>query len=220
LRRSIDTAIQEVVNFLKDSNPIIRFATAKSLSELSDRGETADLLLPAFLTKMIAEFQPLILTAIPELLTLLNDSDINVCKACVTALSKLSEQGKPGNLSNLALLIRIIAEFRTLIGPAILDMVKSVNDDDSNVRLVHINALSKLSQQGKRGKWSSLAFLMEVIAEFRPAIATIIPAIVVLLNDSESSVRVACAEALSTLSEQGNIYSEFLEFNFAHHNRS
>ena len=51
--------------------------------------------------------------------------------------------------------------------------------------------------------WSSLAFLMEVIAEFRPAIATIIPAIVALLNDSESSVRASCVEALSTLSEQG-----------------
>jgi HEAT repeat protein len=44
---------------------------------------------------------------------------------------------------------------------------------------------------------------MEVIAEFRPSIGTILPAIINLLKDSESIVRVACAEALSTLSEQG-----------------
>ena len=82
-------------------------------------------------------------------------------------------------------------------------MVKSLSDCDSNVRLAYIDALSKLSRQGKRGNWSSLAFLMEVIAEFRPAIATIIPAIVALLNDSNSTVRAVCAKALLTLSEQG-----------------
>ena len=43
---------------------------------------------------------------------------------------------------------------------------------------------------------------MEVTAEFRPTIATIIPAVVTLLKDDERSVRVACVEALSTLSEQ------------------
>ena len=48
----------------------------------------------------------------------------------------------------------------------VLNMVKSVNDNDSNVHLLHINASSELSQQGKRGNWSSLAFLMEVTAEF------------------------------------------------------
>ena len=44
---------------------------------------------------------------------------------------------------------------------------------------------------------------MDMIAKFRPSIATAIPKIVNLLKDSASSVRVACAEALSTLSEHG-----------------
>ena len=277
LRCSINAAIPKVVNFLKDNDEVVRWATVESLSQLSDRGRTVNLVVLALFIKIIAEFRPLIVTAIPELLTLLKDSDISVRKAYVAALSKFSEQGKPGNLSNLALLMRIIVEFRALIGSAVLNMVKSVNDDDNNGRLVHINVLSKLSQQGKRGNWSSLAFLMEVIAKFRPTIATIIPAIVALLNENESSVCVTCVEALltlseqgktahlsdltllmtiiaefrsltatgipaivnllkdsnstvllvkvclialSTLSEQGKLYSEFSEFNFTHHNHS
>ena len=205
LRCSINAAIPEVVNFLKDSDAVVRCATVESLSQLSDRGRTVNLLILALFIKIIAEFRPSIVTAIPELLTLLQDGDIDVCKACVTALSKFSEQGRTSDLLNLALLMRIIAEFRVSIGPAVLDIVKSVNDGNSNVRLAHVDALSKLSQRGKRGNWLSLAFLMEGIAEFRPTIATIIPAIVALLNESESSVRVACVEALSTLSGHGNI---------------
>ena len=49
---------------------------------------------------------------IPELVTLLKDSDIDVCKAYyLAALSKFSEQGKTGYASNLDLLMRIIVEF-------------------------------------------------------------------------------------------------------------
>jgi HEAT repeat protein len=151
LQCSVNAAILEVVNFLKDRDPKVRLATVEGLSELSDRGRTVDLLVLALFIKIIAEFRPSIVTAMPNLLTLLKDSDIGVCKACVTALSKFSEQGKPGNLSNLALLMRIIAEFRALIGPAVLDMVKSVNDGDSKICVGYVYALSELSQQGKRG---------------------------------------------------------------------
>ena len=61
--------------------------------------------------KSIAEFQPSIITAIPKIVALLQDSDTNVCKACVTALLKFSKQGKIVNISGLVLLMRIITEF-------------------------------------------------------------------------------------------------------------
>jgi hypothetical protein len=99
----------------------------ETLSELSDRGKPVDFLVLALFMKTIAEFRPSIVTAIPEIVTLLKDSDIDVCKACVIALLKFSEQGKTDFASNLDLLMRIIAEFRAFIGPAVLDMVKSLN---------------------------------------------------------------------------------------------
>ena len=111
LRCSVNAAILEVVNFLKDSDAEVLLATVEGLSELSARGKAVDLLILALFMKMIAEFRPSIVTAIPELVTLLQDSDTDVCKACVTALSKFSEQGKTGYVSNLDLLTRIIAEF-------------------------------------------------------------------------------------------------------------
>ena len=42
---------------------------------------------------------------------------------------------------------------------------------------------------------------MEAIVEFQPLIGPIIPGIVDLVKDSETSICLACAEALLTLSE-------------------
>ena len=203
MRRSIDTVIEEVVNFLKDSDARVRLAIVEGLSELSDGSKTANLSLLALLIKIIAKFQPSIVSAFSELIALVKDSDNDVCKACATTLLKFSEHGRTGNLSGQALLMRIIAELRPRIVPAVLDMVESINEDDSNVRLAYVDALSKLSQQGKKVDLSSLALLMKVIAEFRPSIATILPTMIKLLEDCESSVRAACMEALSTLSGHG-----------------
>ena len=154
LQCSINAAISEVVNFLKDSDAKVCLATAAGLSELSDR-KIANLSLLALLIKIVAEFQPLIITAIPELVqvTLPEDSEIDVCRACATALLKIFGHGKMGKLLGLGLLTRIIVELRFWNVCAVLDMVKSINDGDSNVRF----ALSKLSQQGKRVNQSSLA---------------------------------------------------------------
>ena len=44
---------------------------------------------------------------------------------------------------------------------------------------------------------------MEAIVEFWPLIGPIIPGIIDLVKDSKTSICVACAEALSTLSEHG-----------------
>jgi HEAT repeat protein len=62
---------------------------------------------------------------------------------------------------------------------------------------------------------------MDMIGKFRPKIATAIPQIVKLLEDSESSVRVACAEALSRLSEHSKTVNlSDLTAKFAHDNPS
>jgi hypothetical protein len=65
---------------------------------------------------------------------------------------------------------------------------------------------SILSKHGKTASLSGLALLMEIIAEFRPLISTVIPEIVELLTDgadAASEVRIACADALLKLLEQG-----------------
>jgi HEAT repeat protein len=101
------------------------------------------------LRNIIAEFQPSIVTAaIPEVMTLLKDSDTDVRMACVTAtLLQFSKQGKAVDLSCLPLLMKFIEEFQHSIGLAVLDMVKSLSDSDNNVRVAYADALSKLSQQ-------------------------------------------------------------------------
>lgn len=66
LRRSIDTAIPEIINFLNDSDTKVRLATTEALLGLSDRGKTANLLIFALLMKIIAEFRPSIATALSK----------------------------------------------------------------------------------------------------------------------------------------------------------
>ena len=146
---SIDIAISEIVNLLGNSRPDICQASADALAKYSEQGKIVYLSGLALLMGIIAEFQPSIVTAIPKIVALLQDSDTDVHMACITALSKFSEQGKIVNLSGLALLMRIVAEFRAFIKPTVLDMVKSFNNGNSNVQVAYVDALSKLSQQGK-----------------------------------------------------------------------
>jgi hypothetical protein len=81
---------------------------------------------------IIAEFRSLVATGIPAIVDLLKDSRRGVRAVCTEALSTLSAQGKIANLLGLALLITIIAEFRSLIIPAIPGIVTFLKDDDSS----------------------------------------------------------------------------------------
>jgi HEAT repeat protein len=98
----------------------------------------------------IAEFRSLIATAIPVIVDLLNDSKDTVRAACTGALSTLSEHGKIPNLWSLTLLTTIIAEFRSLIVPAIPGIVTLLKDDQWDVSQAAANALLKLSGQGEK----------------------------------------------------------------------
>ena len=67
----------------------------------------------------------------------------------------------------------------------------------------------RISQSKVRYNFSNLNDADVLVAEFRESIMPAIPEIISLLSDSDLSVRMAGADALSELSEQGNV-SKFL----------
>jgi HEAT repeat len=116
---------------------------------------------------------------------------------------KLSKQGKTAQLSDVALLMTMLAEFRPLIGSAIPEILELLKDTEWEVRLAGVNALSQLSEHGKMDNLSDVALLMTAIAEFRPLIGHAIPKIIKLLKHTGWIVCQAAVAALSQLSEQG-----------------
>ena len=63
----------------------------------------------------------------------------------------------------------------------------------------------KLSEQGIISKFSDLNVVDVHVVEFQEAIRHCIPQIIALLSDPTGDVRIAAADALFKLSEQGNI---------------
>src|SRR5271168_2573222 len=146
--------------------------------------------------------RPLIGTAIPEIITLLKDSDIYVQIAAANTLSELSDHSKRLYLSGLSLLIYFVAGFQPLIMTAIPEIITLLKDSHWNVQIAAANTLSKLSDHSKRLYLSSLSLLIYFIAGFQPLIMTAIPDIITLLKDSDS-VQIAAANTLSKLSGYG-----------------
>src|SRR5271156_1790986 len=95
------TAIPEIITLLKDSYCGVQIAAANTLSKLSDHSKRLYLSGLSLLIYFIAGFQPLIMTAIPEIITLLKDSH-NVRIAAANTLSKLSDHSKRLYLSGLS----------------------------------------------------------------------------------------------------------------------
>jgi hypothetical protein len=151
----------------------------------------------------IAEFQESIVSAIPQIIAFLSNSDSCVRSAGTNTLSKLSEQGKNIKYSSLALLMSSVAEFQESIGSAIPQIIAFLSDSNWGVCLAGANALLKLSEQGKNIKYSSLALLMSSVAGLRESIRSAIPQIITFLSDSSSDVRLGSAKALLELSKQG-----------------
>jgi hypothetical protein len=102
------------------------------------------------LTSIVAEFRPLIGTVIPSIINILDDSSCPGREAGADALSKLSKHSKQVDLSVLALLISILAEFRPLIGKAIPQIINLLKDGD--VQMAVTNTLLKLAEYSKRMK--------------------------------------------------------------------
>ena len=197
-RPSIGLAIPEIVELLKHNGAEVRDIAAYTLSQLSEQGKTTKLFNVALLIAIIAEFRPLIATAILEFVKLLKDSDEVVRWGAKNTLSQFSEQGKIAKLSDVALLMTIIAEFRLLIGSAIPEIVQLLKHSEGFVREIAAYTLSQLSEQGKTAKLFNVALLMTIIAEFRPLIASAIPDIADLLKHSQAGI-----DVLSQLSKHG-----------------
>ena len=113
----------------------------------------------------------------------------------------------------MALLIKIIAEFRKLIGTAIPDIIQLAKES-SRERGGAAEALLTLSNDGKTANISVPALLMKIIVDYRPLIQMAIPGIAKLLTETTGVGQMAAAEVLSRLSEQGKtsqyILSTFL----------
>ena len=112
-------------------------------------------------------------------------------------------------------LTSIVVEFRHFIPTAIPRIIALLKNSDKIVRRVGIDAVSNLSDHGKRVNLSGLTLLMSILAEFRPFIETAIPQILKLLNDPHQSVRIMGANSLSKLAAHGK--NQFIGlFTFAH----
>src|SRR5271168_625428 len=164
MRPLIGTAIPEIITLLKDSYWQVRIAAANALSKLSDHSKRLYLSGVSLLIYFVAGFQPLIMTAIPEIITLLKDSDSDVQIAAANTLSKLSDHSKRLYLSSLSLLIYFIAGFQPLIMTAIPEIITLLKDSRSHVRRAAANTLSKLSDHSKRLYSSGLSLLIYFIA--------------------------------------------------------
>src|SRR5271156_5749309 len=195
----IKTAIPEIITLLKDSHSDVQIAAANTLSKLSDHSKRLYLSGLSLLTYFIVGFQPLIMTSIPEIITLLKDWRSDVQIAAANTLSKLSDHSKRLYLSGLSLLIYFIAGFQPLIMTAIPEIITLLKDSHSDVQIAAANTLSKLSDHSKRLYLSALSLLIYFIAGFQPLIMTAIPEIITLLKDSDS-VQIAAANTLSKLS--------------------
>jgi HEAT repeat protein len=204
-RPLIATAIPEFVNLLKDSDVAVRWGGKNTLSQLSEQGKTVKLSDVALLMTTIAEFRPLIASTIPEIVKLLKHTGWEVRQAGVNALSQLSKQGKIAQLLDVALLMRMLAEFRPLIGAAIPEILELLKDREWEVCLAGVDALSPLSEHCKMVKSLDVALLMTVIAEFRPLIGPAIPEIIKLLKHTRLGVCRAGVDTLSQLSEHGKM---------------
>jgi hypothetical protein len=94
-RQSIDNAIPEIVNILKNGESLnVRRKCADTLSKLSEKGKHLILSSPALSINFIDDCRPLIAPAIPEIVDLLKESHGDACQVHTYALAKLSKQGK------------------------------------------------------------------------------------------------------------------------------
>src|SRR5277367_5293887 len=128
------TAIPEIITLLrlKDSDSDVQIAAANTLSKLSDHSKRLYLSGLSFLIYFSAGFQPLIMTAIPEIIALLKDSDSDSVQiAAANTLSKLSDHSKR-LLFIRSLLIYFIVKFQPLMMTAIPDIITLLKDSHSD----------------------------------------------------------------------------------------
>lgn len=79
-----------------------------------------------------------------------------------------------------------------------------LKDDNSGLRVAGAETLAKLSEQGNISIKSGVVLLKIIAVEFRQSIRESIPQIMDFLQDKAYDVRIAGAEAVAKLSEQGN----------------
>jgi len=89
-RPLIGTVIPSIINILDDSTG--REAGVDTLSKLSKHSKRVDLSVLAFLISILVEFRPLIGKAIPQIINLLKDGDVQM--AVTNTLLKLAEYSK------------------------------------------------------------------------------------------------------------------------------
>jgi hypothetical protein len=92
-RKSIDTAIADIIQLSKDSEEESYQGATEALLTLSNDGKTANIFVPALLMKIIVNYRPFIQMAIPGIAELLGGTS-RMCQVATEVLSKLSEQGK------------------------------------------------------------------------------------------------------------------------------
>jgi len=98
--------------------------------------------------RITAEFRAFIATAIPQVITLLNDRDWEIHREAIDSLAKLSQQGKITNFFYLLSRMSITAALREFIAPAIPCIITLLSDAAWKLRKEAVNALTILLEQG------------------------------------------------------------------------
>ena len=143
--------------------------------------------------------------AVPQIVELLQDSNPRVRSTGANELGKLAEQSRWWCLSpSLTRLRSILATFYETIKPAFPQIIKLLKDNDLDVQSAGANVIGKLAEQSKWWSLPSLQGWDPCLAAFHDVIksAVTVPWIIEVLNDSNSVVQSAGANAIAKLAEQ------------------
>lgn len=124
--------IPQIISLLGGGHAGVCGACAILLGDLSEHGKLLYFLCRVLLIRTVAEFRESIRDAVPRIIDLLSDDDTHARRASAYSLAKLSVQGEVTH-SSLALLTRIVADFRESIDAAIplLVALLSYSEDSS-----------------------------------------------------------------------------------------
>ena len=149
-------------------------------------------------------FGDVIKGAVPKILEFLKGSNSDVRSAGTNAVGKLAVQSKQWCLSLPSKgWCTFLATFHDVIKTAVPQIIKSLTDSDSHVRLAGANAIGKLAEQSK---WWCCHLPLQgwgtFLATFHHAIGDAVPQIIKLLKDSSSAVQLAGVDTIMRLVEK------------------
>ena len=157
-------------------------------------------------TIILVELREEIRIAIPGIVECLKDSEWSVRRAAINGLSSVAAYGVCYTLSPLVYSMTIVAEFHEGVRIAIYGIVECLKDSDNSVRNTAEDGLISIASHSAYYPLSSLICPTTVVAGLHDGIRRAIPGIVATLEDSNSTVRAAAINVLSSFAAHSMYY--------------